>query len=170
MNRLLCLRILDIKADQIISLEEVMDLRIDGDYVKIGLDKYIQAVVVADDESGNFYKTIVVEDENSEYGVSLLIDEVELFNVYPVGRRVFIHVKDLWISDYNGLPQMGYGPYVENNRKRMASIPAAIFRDIILPGVSGITVAPVEVTINQLNDLKVQHAHQDQWYRICQSG
>ena len=145
----------EISADKIISLEEVMKLRIPGDYVKIGLDKFVKAVVVADDASGNFYKTIVVEDENSDYGISILIDEVELYNVFPVGRRVFINVKDLWISDYNGLPQIGYGPFVENNRKKMASIPSTIFKEIIKPGMAGIKVEPFETTISQLSTVRL---------------
>ena len=142
----------DIKADQIVTLQEVMSKYVEGSFVKLDLDKYVQAVVVADDESGNFYKTIVVEDENSELGISILIDEVELYNFLPVGRRVFVHLKDLWIGDYNGLPQMGYGPYVDNNRQRMSSIPSTIFKDVVIPGVSGLTVTPREVTIGQLND------------------
>ncbi|MBK7220904.1 MAG: hypothetical protein IPH94_06055 [Saprospiraceae bacterium] len=132
----------DIKADQIVTLQDVMSKYVEGSFVKIDLDKYVQAVVVADDESGNFYKTIVVEDENSELGISILIDEVELYNFLPVGRRVFVHLKDLWIGDYNGLPQMGYGPYIDNNRQRMSSIPSTIFKDVVIPGVSGLTVSP----------------------------
>ena len=47
----------DIKADQIVTLQDVMSKYVEGSFVKIDLDKYVQAVVVADDESGNFYKT-----------------------------------------------------------------------------------------------------------------
>lgn len=144
-----------ISADQIIGLDEVMDLRVSGKYTKINLDKYVKAVVVADDKSGNFYKTLVVEDENSDYGVSILIDQTELHNTYPIGRRVFIYLKNLWISDYNGLPQIGYGPYTENGRERMASIPSTFVADILKPGVSGIKIEPVEVAINQLGELRL---------------
>jgi hypothetical protein len=142
----------DIKAEQIISLKDVLSKAVQGSFVKIDLDKYVQAVVVADDESGNFYKTIIVEDENSSRGIAVLIDEVELYNFLPVGRRVFIHLKDLWIGDYNGLPQLGYGPYIDNNRQRMSSIPSTIFKDIVIAGAAGIPVVPREVTISQLKD------------------
>jgi hypothetical protein len=141
--------------NQIISLTAVLSKRIPNDFIKINEDKYIKGVVVADDRSGNFYKTIIVEDENSDLGISVLIDEVELYNIYPVGRRVFIHVKDLWIGDYNGLPQLGYGPYLDAGRKRMASIPSTIFKDLIKPGATGIEVKPAEVTIAQLGEARL---------------
>ena len=142
----------DIKAEQIVSMQDMMAKYVKGSFVKLDMDKYIKGVVVADDESGNFYKTIIVEDENSDLGISILIDEVELYNFLPVGRRVFIHLKDLWISDYNGLPQLGYGPYIDNNRQRMSSIPSTIYKEIILAGVAGLDVAPKEVTISQLSN------------------
>ena len=65
----------DIKAEQIISRKDVLAKAVQGSFVKIDLDKYVQGVVVADDESGNFYKTIIVEDENSSRGIAVLIDE-----------------------------------------------------------------------------------------------
>src|SRR6056297_1723618 len=61
--------------EQIISLNEVNDLFIAGEFVKIDLDKYIQCVVIADDASGTFYKSLVVEDENSDLGITVLIDD-----------------------------------------------------------------------------------------------
>ncbi len=142
----------DIKAEQIVTLKEVLAKAVAGSYVKLEMDKYVKAVVVADDASGNFYKTIIVEDENSKRGIAVLIDEVELYNYLPVGRRVFIHLKDLWIGDYNGLPQLGYGTYIDNNRPRMSSIPSTIFKEIVIPGAAGIPVTPKEVTISQLRD------------------
>ncbi len=144
-----------IAADQIVGLDAVMDMRVSGKYTKIDLDKYVKAVVVADDKSGNFYKTLVVEDENSDYGISLLIDQAELHNTYPIGRRVFIYLKNLWISDYNGLPQIGYGPFTEDNRESMAAIPSTLLPDILKPGQAGIAVEPFDVSINQLGELRL---------------
>ena len=89
----------NITADQIISLGDVLAKWETGKYVKIDLDKYVKGIVVSDDGDGNFYKSLVVEDESSDYGINLIVDEVEMHNVYPVGRRVYIHLRDLWISD-----------------------------------------------------------------------
>lgn len=145
----------NITADQIISLEEVLAKWETGKYVKIDLDKYVKGIVVSDDDGGNFYKGLVVEDESSDYGISLLVDEVELHNVYPVGRRVFIHLKDLWISDYNGLPQIGYGPENSDGQVEMSRIPSSLMRKIIIPGKAGNEVIPFEADINELGELRL---------------
>ena len=88
-----------ISADKIVTLTEVMNtFYTAGQYTTITLDKYLKAVVVADDKSGNFYKTIIVEDENSDLGIALLIDENEIHATLPVGRRVFVKLKDLTIT------------------------------------------------------------------------
>ncbi|NNF33520.1 MAG: hypothetical protein HKN68_05400 [Saprospiraceae bacterium] len=138
-----------ISQDQITSLEEVFDKQILGDYVKLDIDKYIQAVVVADDESGNFFRTIIIEDENSDRGIALLIDEVELYNTYPVGRRVFVNLSDLWIGDYNGLPQMGAAPYDDDGDLRLAGIQSELAKaEVVIPGVYNL---PVEPTITEMN-------------------
>jgi hypothetical protein len=144
-----------ISADQIISLEEVLSKRVTGDYVPLDLDKYVQGVIIADDKSGNFYKTLVIEDEKSDYGISILIDETEMHNTFPIGRRVFVYLKKLWISDYNGLPQLGFGPVVNGTRKEMASIPSTLMKETVLPGETGHDVTPAEVTISQLGSLRL---------------
>ena len=78
-----------IPADQIISLQEIMSkFYTPGKYTNIDIDKHIKCVVVADDKSGNFYKSIIIEDENSDLGISLLIDENEINSSYLTGRRV----------------------------------------------------------------------------------
>src|SRR5690606_24088340 len=80
-----------ISADQIVPLTDVLDLLVTGQNINLDLDKYVKAGVIADDKSGNFYKTIVVRDEDGTHGVSISIDEVEIHSHYPVGRRVYIH-------------------------------------------------------------------------------
>lgn len=142
--------------EQIVSLQEVMALYKAGEFVKINMDKYIQAVVVADDKSGNFYKSIVVEDEKSNLGISLVIDENEIHAQYPVGRRVFIHLKDLYISDYNGLPQIGYGTELDSsNRLRMKGIPPVLLKDILVKGTFNIAVNPEKTSIELLGTSKL---------------
>lgn len=145
----------NITADQIISLGEVLAKWETGKYVKIDLDKYVKGIVVSDDGDGNFYKSLVVEDESSDYGINLIVDEVEMHNVYPVGRRVYIHLRDLWISDYNGLPQIGYGPVVDNGQTEMSRIPSSLMRKIIIPGKAGNVVTPFEANINELGELRL---------------
>ena len=141
-----------ISADQIIPLQEVLDKMVTGQNIKLDLDKYVKAVVIADDKSGNFYKTIVVRDEDGTHGVSISIEETEIHAHYPVGRRVFIHLKDLYIGDVNNLPTLNFGSYINEGSSEMAGIPGTIMQKILLKGQTGLPVEPVKININQLGN------------------
>jgi hypothetical protein len=134
---------LDIPADQIVSIDDVLDLMVLGTPKAIGLEKYIYATVVGDDESGNLYKTLVLEDTKSDKGISILIDETDLFNQFPVGRNVYVYLKDLYIGDYNELPQLGYTGGVR--------IPAGIYSEIVFGDIYGQNVTPRVKKISELS-------------------
>jgi hypothetical protein len=140
-----------IPAEQIISLQEIMSkYYTPGKYTNIDIDKHIKCVVVADDKSGNFYKNIIIEDENSDLGISLLIDENEIHSSYPTGRRVFVKLKGLTISDYNGLPQLGMGVDNSSSSPRLGQIPPSLMSQIIIPGSFNIPVTPRKKKISEL--------------------
>lgn len=67
-------------------------------------DWIVDGVVVADDESGNFFKNIVIQDETG--GIAIRLNSTGLYNDFPVGRKVFLLAKNLYIGDYNGLHQV----------------------------------------------------------------
>jgi hypothetical protein len=145
-----------IPNDQIVTLTDVMTKYYTaGKYTSIDLDKYIKGVVVADDKSGNFYKTIIVEDENSDLGISVLIDENEIHSTYPVGRRVYLKLKGLTISDYNGLPQLGMGVDNSGSSPRIGYIPASLMNQVLIPGSFNLPVVPRKKKITELgaNDI-----------------
>ena len=136
----------DIAEEDIVSLETVLDQFITGQFIKLDMEKYVKGIVVADDASGTFYKNLVIEDENSDLGIAILIDENNLASKFPIGRRVFINLSDLWISDYNNLPQLGYGPYIDDRGDQaMSSVPGALAESVLLRGDYGLEVTPTPV-------------------------
>jgi hypothetical protein len=78
--------------------------------LRLETDIIIEGVVIADDRSGNFYKSLVIQDQTA--GILMLLDVIGLYNQYPIGRKVYIKCKDLYLGEYNGLIQLGGG---ENN-------------------------------------------------------
>jgi hypothetical protein len=71
-------------------------------------DVIISGVVCMDDKSGNYYKKIVIQDATG--GIEVLIDQTNLYTDYPVGRKVYIRCKGLYLGNYNELPQLGSAP------------------------------------------------------------
>lgn len=120
--------------------------RFNGAPFQINEDLVIKALVVADDKAGNFYKTIIIQDSTA--GIALRLDGTSLYTDYPVGRRVFIKLKGLWVGSYSNLLQIG--GYV-NTDGSLEEIPSAIFDKHVLKGVWGLPVIPEPVSISQLN-------------------
>ncbi|MBK9254184.1 MAG: choice-of-anchor J domain-containing protein [Saprospiraceae bacterium] len=139
----------EIPQEKIVSLNEVMAL-IQSGATKIDLDKYLEVVVVGDDRSGNFYKNMIVEDLNGDLGISIIIDETDLFSKYPVGQGVFVYLKELYIGLTEGLPTIGSAPDAASNG-RVARIPAGLLNSIFFRGMSNIEVVPRKVTFSQLS-------------------
>ncbi|MBL7776674.1 MAG: hypothetical protein JNK66_00105 [Chitinophagales bacterium] len=107
----------------------------------------IKGVVVANDKGGNVYQNIIIEDSTG--GISVRIDRTSLYADYPVGRRVFIKLKGLWVGTYAGLYQIG-GYISETNS--LQPISSSLVDRYILKGVWGLPVVPLAININQLNN------------------
>ncbi len=105
-------------------------------------DWIVDGIVVADDESGNFFKNIVIQDETG--GIAIRLNSTGLYNDFPVGRKVFLLAKNLYIGDYNGLHQVN------------GSVDAALEEVLIPEHVIGAerdqTVAPKVVTLAELQN------------------
>ncbi len=118
----------------------------------------ISGLVVADDESGNFYKCIVIQDATA--GILIRMDASSLFNTYPVGRRLFIKLGGLWIGEYNGLIQIG-GAKTIGAINEVDPINSSIFDKVILKGTFNNDVIPLDVDIASLNS-----SHQNMLIRL----
>src|SRR5690554_4227010 len=71
-------------------------------------DIIIQGVVVMDDKSGNYYKKIVFQDETG--GIEILLDQNNLYNDYPIGRKIYVKLNGLYLGNYGSNLQIGYTP------------------------------------------------------------
>jgi hypothetical protein len=81
-----------------------------GDTMIIGTDTIvnpiIQGIVNADDESGNIYKTIYLQDNTA--GIQIAVDKTSLYTNFKKGQRIFVKLKGLYLGVYGGVPQIGY--------------------------------------------------------------
>ncbi len=94
-------------------------------------DIIIKGIVVANDESGNLYKKMILQDATA--GIELALDKTSLYNEYKVGQRVYVKCKDMYIGDYSNLIQLGYLFSGAIGRLPEVFIPKHLFRDS-LPG------------------------------------
>jgi hypothetical protein len=69
-------------------------------------DIIIQGIVIANDESGNLYKTLFIRDNTA--GIEIKLDKTGLYNEYKLGQRVFIKCQGMYMGKYGGMQQLGY--------------------------------------------------------------
>jgi len=104
----------------------------------------IKGIVVANDESGNFYKTLQIQDSTA--GIELKLDRSYLNTYFKVGQLIYIKCKGLFLGTYGGLIQLGYKYNNDIGRIPDVMIDNHIFRD-------GLPVTPPEPFILTIPDL-----------------
>lgn len=117
-------------------------------------DIIIQGIITADDESGAFYKEMVIQDNSG--GLSILLDVSNFNSSYPIGRRVFVKCKGLYISkDADGIVEIGT---ISNGA--VARIPSTLVQKYIVPGKWGLELP------YQYQNLDYLNTHLDQYCQM----
>ena len=79
----------------------------DGESFTFTVDYLIGGVVTASDESGNFYRTFIIDDLTG--AVEVMAGLYDLHTLYPIGRVVYINLKGLTLArNPSGLCQLGF--------------------------------------------------------------
>ncbi|MCC8089057.1 MAG: DUF5689 domain-containing protein [Rikenellaceae bacterium] len=71
-------------------------------------DYTIEGTVTANDKSGNFYRTFIIDDGTG--AIEIKAGLYDLYSLFPVGRRVMVTVTGLTIGLYDGMYQLGLNP------------------------------------------------------------
>lgn len=116
------------------------ETRIDTSYV-------IEGVICANDGPfGCLYQMLLVRNIDPVTGEDQAIDiEVKnpcLYPLYPVGQRIRINLKGLYVGAYSRVPRIGYPYYTSAGNHNLGPIPLQIFQEHVqLIGVPDTTVA-----------------------------
>lgn len=130
------------------SIAELKSRYVSGSFVDINDDLLIHAIVVADDRSGNFYKTLVIQDSTG--GIELKLNRTGLYSAFPVGMKIGLKCKGLTIGDYNGLIQLGQGTYQSGNFTNIAGIEDYLIDRYVFKGPRNQNIPVKTRTINSL--------------------
>lgn len=126
-----------------------------NEYALFTEETIIEGVVVANDETGNVYKQIVINDETG--AIIIGIDDVGIYATLPIGQRVRINCKDLYIGGYGSLAQIGAKYYNTNySEYQIGRMSKATFTDHVrligAPDPTQPGMTPVEITAGYLKD------------------
>ncbi len=124
-----------------------------GGFDKVTEDLLIGGEVVLDDRSGNYYKTIVIQDETG--GIEVKFNNGFLYQQFPMGRKIYIYCKNLVLTDYNGLTQIVGSTVEENGVLSDVGLTEAQVRAQVVKGA--FATAPVAPKVLTLSQLGLQH-------------
>ncbi len=69
---------------------------------------YIEGRIISSDKEGNFYKTIVVEDNSG--AIEIRVDQTDLHSIYPWCSGIRIYIGDMWLGGYGYALALGNKP------------------------------------------------------------
>ncbi len=125
------------------TVAEVKALHTLGQAAKqIEEDLIVEVVVGADDQTGNLFRQIAVQDETG--GFILRLNATGLFNNYAEGTVVLLKLQGLYIGDYNGTYQI--------NGSVEDPIEELLIGNHLFVKERDKDVTPEVVTIEELND------------------
>lgn len=92
-------------------------------FEEITEDVVIEAVVAANDISGNLYQTLLLRDIDEENGtdqaIVLGVKNTCLYPYFMLGQRVKVNLKGLYIGVYSKLPKIGQPYYTSSGNLRL---------------------------------------------------
>ncbi|MBL7794973.1 MAG: hypothetical protein JNJ90_00575 [Saprospiraceae bacterium] len=140
----------NVTANTTIAALKALHVTTNGGFDKITGDLIIEGTVVMDDRSGNYYKTLVIQDATG--GIEVKFNDGYLFNQFPVGRKMYIYCKDLILTDYNGLTQLTGSTVEEGGNLQDVGLTETQVRKKVVKGpISATPPAPAVVGISDLN-------------------
>ena len=122
-----------------------------GSYHQFTGDSMIGGIVTADDRTGNFYKQIVIQDSTG--GIVIALDRVNLYVDYPVGRQIFINLKNLELVDYKGIPEIVFNTVNASGNITVTPVPSGLFDTTVIKGSYPHTVTPVKIRFSDIQSL-----------------
>jgi hypothetical protein len=134
-----------------LSIRNLHKMHFNGNFEQV-LDEWtIEGIVVADDKEDNFYKSIVLQDSTG--GVTIRMDASGLYTDYPVGRRIAVKLKGLWLGDYAGMMQIGVSvDRTDPVYPELTGIPLPMFDRYLVKKDLHNLLIPKTVRIDELND------------------
>ncbi|HNW97105.1 MAG TPA: DUF5689 domain-containing protein [Bacteroidales bacterium] len=123
------------------TIPELLAMHTAGSLESIDTNIIIKGIVTANDETGNIYKAIYIEDDSA--GIQIPINDTYLYSTYAVGQPVYVKCQGLALGEYGGNIQLGYIVGGVIGRIPVNEIANHLFLDS-LPGNAPI---PVNLTI-----------------------
>ena len=155
-NQMLTTLLSDVESGtmSMVSITQLKDLRVSGEAVEITSDLVMKGYVTSSDSTGNFYKEIYVQDDPTSPtdAIRLLINVTDSYNMFNLGREIYINLKGLYIGEYrtgDGVISIGS---LDVGNDRLTQISEALTKKHVLRSKDTADLTPVTVQFSQISD------------------
>lgn len=140
-----------------VSITQLKDLHVSGEAVEITSDLVMKGYVTSSDSTGNFYKEIYVQDDPTSPtdAIRLLINVTDSYNMFNLGREIYINLKGLYIGEYrtgDGVVSIGS---LDVGNDRLTQISEALTKKHVLRSNDTADLTPITVQFSQISDQHV---------------
>lgn len=120
-----------------------------GDPLTIVENIVIEGYVTANDRSGNYFRTFVIEDVTGAAEINAGI--ADLHNYYQTGRRIVVKAKGLALGSYNDVLQIGLkvNPYSDYRVEDFGAY--TVLGRYVFAGTEFDPVEPLEIKLEELD-------------------
>ena len=136
------------------TISDLLALSPNGDIVQVESDMIFEGYVISSDEAGNYYKALVLQDapENPTAGIYIVVDKRNMYVDFPVGKKVYVYAKGLFVGKDRGLYKLGL-TYDSGYGTRIGRIPPSeADRRLIASCDAPAEIRPTSVTIDQIRN------------------
>jgi len=113
---------------------------------------HVEGYVVSSDESGNFFRTLIIQDkpENPTSAIAISTDATDVYTLFEPGRKVFVRVDGLYSGEYAGLPTIGLQG--AGGTGDVGRISSGEFEQRVYRTNSITELVPLPISINDISD------------------
>jgi hypothetical protein len=123
-------------------------------FIQIPDNLVVKGYVTSSDATGNFYKEFYMQDapENPTAAMGVLLNQVDSYNQFNVGREVYIRLKDMYVG-YNSNEVISVGGKTDDDEVGQFTanqIPSRIFRSTTTE-----TIVPLQLSLSEISETHV---------------
>ena len=139
------------------SIAQLKDLHVSGEATEITSDLVMKGYVTSSDATGNFYKEIYIQNDSTSPtdAIRVLIDVSDSYNMFNLGREVYINLKGLYVGEYRtGDGVISIGEF-DAGQNRISNIREAVVKNHILRSSTISELTPLLVKFSDISDAHI---------------
>ena len=158
-NQMLATLLSDVESGtmSIYSIAQLKDLHVSGEVTEITSDLVMKGYVTSSDATGNFYKEIYLQNDSASPtdAIRVLIDVSDSYNMFNLGREVYINLKGLYVGEYRtGDGVISIGEF-DAGQNRISNIREAVVKNHILRSSTISELTPLLVKFSDISDAHI---------------